>query len=210
MSHPDRFLRLVILLGSMGFGMAAWPRPGLAEPRIVIGPTDPEEEPEIVETISGLSYDQLKRLRELRKWLEQRQMIREQIRLQQPGQRRLSDGDPLTVRRQLLAPLGQRYNGRLPGPPPPAPTALKLPPLPHFEDGPPITSRAEMPEAAEAMMDDSAGPDGGNERPPSPASRVTHIYPPPPPGAGEGPQVEYELRPEPCQPATDGCDRVDY
>jgi len=46
--------------------------PVQAEPRILIGPTEPEEEPEVVDTVSGLSYDQLKRLRELRKWLDQR------------------------------------------------------------------------------------------------------------------------------------------
>ena len=44
-----------------------------AEPRIIIGPAEPDEAPEVVETVSGLSYDQLRRLRELRKWLEQRQ-----------------------------------------------------------------------------------------------------------------------------------------
>ena len=75
--------------------------PVQAEPRILIGPTEPEEEPEVVDTVSGLSYDQLKRLRELRKWLDQRQMIREQIRLSQPEARKSA----LFADRQLLAPM---------------------------------------------------------------------------------------------------------
>lgn len=209
MNKPDRPLRYVILCGSIGLGVVAMPMPVVAEPRIVIGPTEPEGEPEIVETISGLSYDQLKRLRELRKWLEQRQMIREQIRLQQPRQRRLDTDDPEAARRQLLSPLGQRYAGRLPGPPPRAPEVLKLPPLPRFEDGPPITSRAEMPEEDAGTMDDPARSDGGDEPPPSSAGRVTHIYPPPLSGAAEGPQIEYELHTERCRPATDGCESLE-
>lgn len=208
MKNSDRRLRYIILCGAIGYGVVAAPMPVMAEPRIVIGPTDSEEEPEIVETISGLSYDQLKRLRELRKWLEQRQMIREQIRLQQPRQRRLDADDPLSARRELLSPLGQRYAGRLPGPPPSAPRELKLPPLPQFEDGPPITSRAEMPEGVESNIEDSERPDGADELSPPAAGRVTHIYPPPPPGTGEGPQVEYELYPEPCRSAPDGCGTV--
>ena len=140
--------------------------PVQAEPRILIGPTEPEEEPEVVDTVSGLSYDQLKRLRELRKWLDQRQMIREQIRLSQPEARKSA----LFADRQLLAPMGQRADGKLPGLYRVDPKTLKLPPLPRFEDDDPNA------EAAAA------------------SHRITHITPPAPGGAGH-PQVEYALDP---------------
>ena len=142
------------------------PVPGQAEPRIVVGPTDSEEEPEVVDTVSGLSYDQLKRLRELRKWLDQRQMIREQIRLSQPE----AGKSALFADRQLLAPMGQRADGKLPGRYRVDPKTLKLPPLPRFDDDDPNA------EAAAASR------------------RITHITPPAPGGAGH-PQIEYELDP---------------
>lgn len=158
----------------------------LAEPRIVLGPSGPGEEPEVVETISGLSYDQLKRLRELRRWLEQRQMIREQTRLSRPENRQQARNGSLFNDRQLFAPLGQRFAGKLPEPPP-DPATLSLPPLPRFAakgeslDAPAATTDPAEPalsgDAAEARADNAVG-------------RITHITPP-----SDGTQIEYELNP---------------
>ncbi|MFM8442124.1 MAG: hypothetical protein ACKN9W_02140 [Methylococcus sp.] len=156
----------------------------LAEPRIVIGPTEAEAEPEVVETISGLSYDQLKRLRELRKWLEQRQMIREQIRLSDPRNRERPGQSSLFADRQLFAPLGQRYSGKLPEPPSGERGTLKLPPLPRFE-------REDPAGAAESMADPSAEAREAS----APRPGVTHITPPPNPKARDPVQIEYELNP---------------
>ena len=156
----------------------------LAEPRIVIGPSEPEEEPEVVETISGLSYDQLKRLRELRKWLEQRQMIREQIRLSDPRNRERPEQSRLFADRQLFAPLGQRYSGKLPEPPAGERRALKLPPLPRFEREEPAV------ETESAVVPIVENPDASAAKP-----GVTHITAPPDPKARNRVQIEYELKP---------------
>lgn len=176
------FKRLFLRVGALLIALAA--STAIAEPRIVIGPTEPEEEPEVVETISGLSYDQLKRLRELRKWLEQRQMIREQIRLSDPKNRERPEQSRLFADRQLFAPLGQRYSGKLPEPTTGDHPPLKLPPLPHFE-------REEPAGAAGSAADPSAADRDAN----SPKPRVTHITAPPNPKTRDPVQIEYELKP---------------
>lgn len=182
-------LRYIISVWAIGGVLMLAPVIAAAEPRIVIGPTEAEEEPEIVETISGLSYDQLRRLRALRRWLDERQMIRERHRLRTP------QNPPLRgpfADRPLLAPLGQRYAETPPRPQPSDSGMLKLPPLPRFDNEP---AETRDPTAADA---------GGlevTESPYAPAAtpagrRVTHITPPPP-GAEDDPQIEYELHPEP-------------
>lgn len=178
-------LRYLISAWAIGGGFALAPVGAAAEPRIVIGPTAAEEEPEIVETISGLSYDQLQRLRALRRWLDERQMIRERQRLQR------SNDPPLRgpfADRPLLAPLGQRYAGTQPrsnerG-------RLKLPPLPSFGDYPP---EARIPAAADGLAATEL-PHAPDDHPEG--HRITHITPPAP-GAKDDPQIEYELHPEP-------------
>jgi len=160
------------------------------EARIVIGPSEPDEAPEVVETVSGLSYDQLKRLRELRKWLEQRQLIREQIQLQNAESRRLGASEKLFADRQLFAPLGQRYVETPPRPQRLTPEQMKLPPLPRFDQATPARS-----------IEDEGGshdPNAPNQRDDIASEtvprRVTHITPPP--QAEDQPQIEYELNPE--------------
>lgn len=174
---------LEILLGAIAEGVHA-------EPRIIIGPAEPDEAPEVVETVSGLSYDQLRRLRELRKWLEQRQLIREQIQLQNAEDRRLDAPEKLFADRQLFAPLGQRYVESAPKPPRLTPEQMKLPPLPRF-DPPELTEPAQ-----DTGIPDSSGDSFSPDEPESETTprRVTHITPPP--QAQDQPQVEYELNPE--------------
>jgi hypothetical protein len=169
---------------TLGGGLILAPVIAIAEPRIIIGPTEEEEEPEIVETISGLSFDQLRRLRELRRWLDERQMLREQFKLRNPQHRPL--GGPFADR-PLLAPLGQRYAGNLSKP---ASEPLKLPPLPHFDGD--LPSRAEP----DSTGREPAGADA-TEEPPNAAHqrRVTHITLPPKSGREDVPQIEYELQP---------------
>jgi len=161
-----------------------------AEPRIIIGPAEPDEAPEVVETVSGLSYDQLRRLRELRKWLEQRQLIREQIQLQNAEDRRLDAPEKLFADRQLFAPLGQRYVEAPPRPPRLTPEQMKLPPLPRFDPSEPATSGQGA--GSPGSSSDPFPPDE-DEAELTPR-RVTHITPPP--QAQDQPQVEYELNPE--------------
>jgi hypothetical protein len=161
-----------------------------AEPRMIIGPAEPDEAPEVVETVSGLSYDQLKRLRELRKWLEQRQLIREQIQLQNAESRRLGVPEKLFADRQLFAPLGQRYVETPPRPARLTAEQMKLPPLPRFDHPEPARS-IEDAGSPETLSDPFPPDDDVSE--PAPR-RVTHITPPP--HAADQPQVEYELNPE--------------
>ena len=171
--HVNRFLILVFFFcGSLWLlGVSPF---AYAEPQILIGPSEPDEEPEAVDTISGLSYDQLKKLRELRKWLDARQKIRDERDLKAL----LTESQSLSLfkERELLTPLGQR-----------APSlkikshgtegeVLKLPPLPRF--------------------DDSSWKRGLDQAPPSPPSAVTHMTPPPSGHQKDGVQVEYELSPE--------------
>jgi hypothetical protein len=177
---------LLICVMTLGGGLVLAPVIATAEPHILIGPTEDEEEPEIVETISGLSYDQLRRLRELRRWLDERQMLREQFRLRDPQQRQL--GGPLADR-SLLAPLGQRYTGTVTKP---ASEPLKLPPLPTFDGE--MTSRAEP----ESLVREPADGEATEELPDTSADgrRVTHITLPSGSGAEAAPRIEYELHPE--------------
>ena len=107
---------------------ALYPDFSSGEPRILIGPTDPDDAPEAVDAISGLSYDQLKRLRDLRKWLEERQILREQIELRKPENRWLRHHGEVFGDRQLLSPPGQRYADRLRGPVHHGEAALKFRP----------------------------------------------------------------------------------
>jgi hypothetical protein len=179
------YFRFFISALTLGGVLVLAPVIAAGEPRIVLGPTA-EEEPEIVETISGLSYDQLRRLRELRRWLDERQMLREQFKLRDPQNRPL--GGPLADR-PLLAPLGQRYGGTLPKP---ASEPLKLPPLPTFDGA--LPSRAEP--GTPAWEPPGAAV---TEAPPNETAakrRVTHITLPPDNGREDAPQIEYELHPE--------------
>lgn len=165
------------------------PRVARGEPQLIIGPTESDEAPEVVETISGLSYDQLKRLRELRKWLDQRQMIREQIQLQETEDLDTGAQGRLFSDRQLLAPMGQRTvetkpRARL------TPEQMKLPPLPRFDDDGALVSGEETMGDAMVVEDDLLA----DETPVTSRPRVTHISPPP--LAQDRPQVEYELNPE--------------
>lgn len=186
--------RAIRIARSLCLLTALMPALSTGEPRILIGPTEPEEEPEVVDTISGLSYDQLKRLRELRKWLEERQMIREQ---QQLGTRSLRPNGELFSDRELLSPLGQRYGDRLPAFSARSGGSLKLPPLPRFDDSDDDVgaSRAELPFTPRP---DPAGTAPPTQPSPPPASspegrRITHIYMPTAAGQENQPQIEYEL-----------------
>ncbi len=183
MPTAARHLISCFLVCLAGGALAVLPLLACAEPRIVIGPAGPNEEPEVVETISGLSYDQLRRLRELRQWLEERQMLREQ--------RRRQSAAPLFAERQLLVPLGPRYAEplRLPAF---SRSPLKLPPLPDFGQPAapaPSVQGGEVAYPAGPAVQDEAGTA-------SEAARVTHIYPPALPGARTDWQIEYELHPE--------------
>jgi hypothetical protein len=191
-SRPAKFMRYRRLLIASLFdvSLAATPRMGQCEARMIIGPSEPDEAPEVVETVSGLSYDQLKRLRELRKWLEERQLIREQIQLQNAESRRLNAPEKLFADRQLFAPLGQRYVESPPKPARLTPEQMKLPPLPRFLPAKPAASTKDAGHS-ESVRDPFPLDDDASE----PVSRqVTHITPPPP--AEDQPQVEYELNPE--------------
>ena len=157
---------------------------------MIIGPSEPDEAPEVVETVSGLSYDQLKRLRELRKWLDQRQLIREQIQLQNAESRRLGAPEKLFADRQLFAPLGQRYVETPPRPARLTAEQMKLPPLPRFDH--PETARSIEDAGSPETQRDPFPPDDDVSEPAP--RRVTHITPPP--LAEDQPQVEYELNPE--------------
>ena len=186
--------RAIRIARSLCLLTALVPALSLGEPRILIGPTEPEEEPEVVDTISGLSYDQLKRLRELRKWLEERQMIREQRQL---GHRSLRPNGELFSDRELLSPLGQRYSDRLPAFSARSGGGLTLPPLPHFDtrDDDVGASRAELPFTP---LPDPAGAATTPTAPTQPATspegrRITHIFMPTPAGQDDAPQIEYEL-----------------
>ena len=191
---PARFnmnFRYIISAWAIGVGLILASVLAAAEPRIVIGPTEAEEEPEIVETISGLSYDQLRRLRALRRWLDERQMIREQRGLQSPQNPSLRG--PFADR-PLLSPLGQRYAERLPLSQPGGPGMLKLPPLPHFDAKP---SETRDPTTTTAGADGLSTPETPYASAATPVGRrITHITPPPP-GAEDDPQIEYELHPDP-------------
>ena len=155
-----------------------------AEPQILIGPSEPDEEPEAVDTISGLSYDQLKKLRELRKWLDARQKIRDERDLKAAFMEPQSLS--LFKERELLTPLGQR-----------APSfkikshgaegeELKLPPLPRFDD----LSGDDQRSPGRALRHSK------QVTSPNSPSAVTHITPPAPGNQKDGVQVEYELSPE--------------
>lgn len=180
--------RLVVALALKGLLLTVAVS-AVAEPRILIGPTESDEEPEAVETISGLTFDQLRRLRELRKWLEKRQVIRQQIELQR-AETGLSGS--LFTDRQLLAPLGQRYSRVLPvSPEPSGPSGLVLPPLPDFGDGARSPNRGGSDaQPVTGGVDESAETDSV-----SPGRRVTHMTMPPASGAEDAPQIEYEIHP---------------
>lgn len=165
------------------------PQAALGEPHLIIGPTEQDEAPEVVETISGLSYDQLKRLRELRKWLEQRQMIREQIQLQETEDLVTGSPERLFSDRQLFAPMGQRSVEAKPRPRL-TPEQMKLPPLPRFDEEGAVVSGDETMGDATVVEDESLA----DETPATSRPRVTHISPPP--LALDRPQIEYELNPE--------------
>ena len=186
--HPIMSSALRLVASFAVLFAALSPPDALAEPRIILGPAEPDEEPEVVETISGLSYDQLKRLRELRKWLEDRRMIRERIRLADPAHRESASQDSLFADRALFAPLGQRYAGKLPDPRPADARTLKLPPLPRFEPEEPMAADSER--ASDGG--ETVAIQGEDSPPPR---RVTHISPPPNPGARDPVQIEYELKP---------------
>ena len=182
--------RRLIIACLLEISLGVTPLVGQCEPRMIIGPSEPDEAPEVVETVSGLSYDQLKRLRELRKWLDQRQLIREQIQLQNAESRRLGAPEKLFADRQLFAPLGQRYVETPPRPPRLTAEQMKLPPLPRFDHPEPARS-IEDAESLETLSDPFPRDDDVLE--PAPR-RVTHITPPP--QAEDQPQVEYELNPK--------------
>ncbi len=185
-----RPLFIIAFLAEISLGLT--PQPGQAEPHIVIGPSETDEAPEVVETISGLSYDQLQRLRALREWLDQRQFIREQIQLQNDEIQRLGIPQQVFAERQLFAPLGQRYVETLPRPSRLTPEQLQLPPLPRFERVPAMSATGEEP-TSDLMEPAPSGSEEASTRP----GRVTHITPPPRPGAAESqPQIEYELNPD--------------
>jgi hypothetical protein len=182
--------RRLIIACLLQISLGVTPLLGFGEPRMIIGPSEPDEAPEVVETVSGLSYDQLKRLRELRKWLEQRQLIREQIQLQNAESRRLGAPEKLFANRQLFAPLGQRYVETPPRPARLTAEQMKLPPLPRFDHPEPARSI----EDAESLENLNAPfPRDDDVLEPAPR-RVTHIAPPP--QAKDQPQVEYELKPK--------------
>lgn len=152
-----------------------------AEPHILVGPSDADEEPVSVDRISGLTYDQLKKLRELRKWLDAREKIREERALRREAQetRALS----FFKDRELLTPLGQRapqrsLNSQRSEDPP-----LNLPPLPVFED-----SQGQEESESNAIPASENAP---HKMPP----RLSHITPPPRPEDRDSVQMEFELSP---------------
>ena len=173
------FVFFFVLMGLLGVVS-----PSLAEPHILVGPSEPDEEPEAVETISGLSYDQLKKLRELRKWLDDRQKIRDERDLKAA----LTEPQSLSLfkDREILTPLGQRAPILNIKPPSQEGEDLKLPPLPRFDE-----SKEDI-EINEALQGGPL-PDLVKSKHPS---KVTHITPPPIGDHQEGVQVEYELSPE--------------
>ncbi|NBY22338.1 MAG: hypothetical protein EBQ73_05710 [Gammaproteobacteria bacterium] len=180
------FLGLFFLFFAL-MGLLGVVTPTLAEPHILVGPSEPDEEPEAVETISGLSYDQLKKLRELRKWLDDRQKIRDERDLKAA----LTQPQSLSLfkEREILTPLGQRAPSLKIKSQSQEGEDLKLPPLPRFDES---KEESEIDEAIQG----GPLPDLVKSKNPS---KVTHITPPPPwrPSRGGPGRIRIEPRAEP-------------
>jgi hypothetical protein len=167
-----------------------------AEPRIILGPTEPGEAPESIETLSGLSYDQLRKLKELKQWIEDRQMARDRKKLDEATRSSPHETGNLFNDRELLAPLGNRTTPLESGIWPRSnASSLNLNPLTAWERG--DNSNEDVSEEISPM------PQGRSKQasrklkkfsgPRSKTSSITHIYLPA--ASGEGPELEYEINP---------------
>lgn len=172
------------------------PTLSVAEPRILLGPTESSEEPETIETISGLSYDQLKKLRELRKWLEERQLIRDKLVKDQIRLPSHTHEGSLFSDRELFSPLGQRYSDFVSDPPPGDTTPLKFRPLPEFNNDPSGESGTDLDSNSSYHIRIMKYKLKRKFKASEKRSRVTHIVMPPP-LSKDSPQIEYEINPSP-------------
>ncbi len=178
------------------FLLIQFPLKSSAEPRIILGPTEPGESSESIETLSGLSYDQLRKLKELKQWIEDRQMARDRKKLNEATRSNPHETGHLFNDRELLTPLGNRTtvtSDIWPGNN--TPSSLNLNPLKAWE---------EEAHTTEEVSEEISGQTGNRpklssrklkkfSRPKNKTSSITHIYLPA--NSDEGPELEYEISP---------------
>ena len=167
-----------------------------AEPRIILGPTEPGETPESIETLSGLSYDQLRKLKELKQWIEDRQMARDRNKLDEAIRSSPREADHLFNDRELLAPLGNRTTLESGIRPSSHASSPNINPLTAWEEGDNTAENfsGEISRTIKSRIKHVSRKLKKFSQPKSKTSSITHIYLPA--ASGEGPEMEYEISPE--------------